>query len=187
MVDEAALLVSVTAENMGFVDPSGMNALSRACHEGLTKQAVAHLEAGVDIDSDIDRSCNDNPGFTPLMYAALGNRVRVVRMLIKLGADGTKTTNRASHGHEAGSTAFDLARKLAGRDPEYAKTFAALRKRCCNTCGMTSPRDPPKRTCLKKCTACTAAGSPNAHYCSDACQLVDWPRHRGECAEARQA
>ena len=83
-------------------------------------------------------------------------------------------------------------RLFADTRPEFAETFAVLRKRCCSTCGMTSPglsaaTAGEEQLHLKRCADCPARGS-RARYCSKACQRADWvPRHRAECAEARRA
>jgi hypothetical protein len=127
--------------------------------------------------------------FTPLMYAAAGNRADVAKMLIKRGADGTKLTTQVVHRHATGSTALDIARLCAGQNPDFAETFAVLRRRCCSTCGMTSPGRAAKtageQKHLKRCGECPARGC-RARYCDEVCQRADWvSRHRGECAEAR--
>jgi hypothetical protein len=121
------------------------------------------------------------------MCAALGNCADVAKMLHKRGADGTKSNTQAAYGHDAGSTALDIAHRCAACNPGYAATFAALRKRCCSTCGMTAPGLAGARTRLKQCSGCPAGG-PSAHYCDEVCQRADWVlRHRRECAETRRA
>jgi hypothetical protein len=125
------------------------------------------------------------------MHTVGGNRAGVTKLLLKLGADGTKRTTDAAHGLTAGYTALDIARTRAGNNHACAEIFAVLRKRCCSTCGMTSP-GPAAKTAgeqkhLKRCGNCPARGS-RARYCNEQCQRVDWvSRHRGECAEARRA
>ena len=141
--------------------------------------AVALLDRGADIDHSTSprHGCF---GFTPLMYAAMGNHAGLVRLLHKLGADGTSTTTRAALEIDAGSTALDIARLRTAHYPIFAETFAALCKRCCSTCGMTSP-GLSVRTRLKQCSG-GPAGGPSAQYCSEQCQREDWvSRHRAEC------
>jgi hypothetical protein len=163
-----------------------MTPLCSTCNLGLAKVAVTLMDAGADIDCATPPR-HDYPGFTPLMYAAVGNHAGVAKMLHKLGAEGTKTTTRAAYGICAGSTALDIARTCAACDLRFAETFAALRKRCCSTCGMKSPGLAAARTRLKQCSACPAGG-PSAHYCDEVCQRADWVlRHRAECTEARRA
>ena len=106
--------------------------------------AVALLNAGAKIDFATPASINDYPGYTPLMYAADGNRAGLVKMLHKCGADGTMTTTRAAFDIHAGSTALDIARSLAARDPGFTDTFAALRKRCCSSAASCPPAWPPR-------------------------------------------
>ena len=145
--------------------------------------AVALLDAGARIDF---ATTHEYPDFTPLMYAAMSSHAGVAKMLHKHCADGTHTTTWAARGLDEGSTALDIARSRADRDPSFAETFEALRKRCCSTCGVTSP-GLTARTHLKQCSSCPAGGA-SAHYCSEGCQRADWvSRHRGECAEARRS
>jgi len=132
-------------------------------------------------------------GFTPLMYAADGNHAGVVKLLLKRGADGAMTTTQTSEGVAAGSTALDIARLLCVDDNniEFAETMEVLRRRCCSTCGVTSPGlcalTAGVEQHLKRCGNCPARGT-RARYCSKACQRVDlvsW--HRGEARHTRQA
>ena len=169
------------------VDDGGTTPLCSACNRGLAQVAVAILDGG----ADIDFVTPGVHGFTPLMYAVHGNNASLVKLLLKRGADGTKRTIHLAGGLDAGSTALDIARLGADSDPDYAETFTVLRKRCCSTCGMTSPglaaKTASKKKHLKRCGNCPARGS-RARYCSEECQRADWVlRHRGECAEARQA
>jgi len=174
-------------------DPKGTTPLCTACHLGLDKVAAALLDAGANIDlATLPRPRRSvMVGFTPLMYAVEANNAGVVKMLLKRGADGAKTTSRAAHVYDAGSTALDMARSRANDNPDCAETFALLRKRCCSTCGLTSPglsaMSAGSEQHLKRCGGCPARG-PRARYCGKACQRADWVlRHRGECAEARRA
>jgi len=179
------------------VDGHGRTPLCDASILGLAQVALALLAGGADIDYATPPRhpyagvCHPYAGFTPLMYAAIENRPSVTKLLLKGGADGTSITTQAAHGHDAGSTALDIARLRANRNPDYAETFAVLRRRCCSTCGMTSPglstMTAGAEKHLKRCGNCPARGS-RARYCSKECQRVDWvPRHRAECAEARRA
>jgi hypothetical protein len=174
-------------------DNNGTTPLCNACHLGLDKVTAALLDAGAKIDfATLPRPRRSvMVGFTPLMYAAMGNNPSVAKLLLKRGADGTKTSSRATDGHAAGSTALDLARPCDDNDTGSADTLAVLCKRCCNTCGMTSPGRAAKtageQKHLKRCSECPARGC-RARYCDEVCQRADWvSRHRGECAEARRA
>ena len=125
------------------------------------------------------------------MYAVDGNHAGLAKLLLKRGADGTKTTTETFEGIDAGSTALDIARLHDDKYSDCAETFAVLSKRCCSTCGMTSPglcaMAAGEEQHLKRCGDCPARGQ-RARYCSKACQRADWAsRHRGECAEARRA
>ena len=163
-----------------------MTPLCVACNIGLSKVAVALLHAGTKINFATPPR-HKYPGYTPLMYAVIGNCAGLAKILHKRGADGTTPTTHAFRGIDSGSTALEIARSRAACDPGYVETFAALRKRCCSTCGMTSPGLAAARTRLKQCSGCPAGG-PRAHYCDEVCQRADWvPRHRAECAEARRA
>ena len=174
------------------VDHKGVTPLCLACHLGNAKVAIALLHGGANIDFTSLATTSDYPGFTPLMYAVDANNAGVAKLLLERGADGGKTTNRDTLGYAAGSTALDIARKRANNNADNAETLAVLRRRCCSTCGMTSPGVSAMTAGggeqhLKRCGNCPARGS-RARYCSKACQRADWvPRHRGECAEARRA
>jgi len=167
-----------------------MTPLCAACDLAPAKVVVALISGGADIDfTSAIRSTY--PGFTPLMHAVAVNNAGVAKLLLKRGADGTKHITKAVHGFDVGSTALDIARTRASCNPICAETLEVLRKRCCSTCGMTSPglsaTTAGGEQHLKRCGSCPARGS-RARYCSKACQCADWvPRHRGECAEARRA
>ena len=174
------------------VDGDGMTPLCEACSQGLAQVALALLAGGANCEFSTPPR-HDCAGFTPLMYAAMGNNPSVAKLLLKQGADGTKTSSRAICGHAAGSTALDIARRHADNNSNTgsADTLAVLRKRCCSTCSMTSPglamKTSDEQKHLKRCSECPARG-PRARYCSKQCQRADWVlRHRGECAEARRA
>jgi len=174
------------------VDANGMTALCVACEFAPAEVTVALLDAGVDINFATPAINIHFHGYTPLMYAVNRNNAGVAKVLLKRGADGTKrTSTQAAHGHAAGSTALDIARTRAGSNPACAETFTVLRKRCCSTCGMTSPglaaKTAGEQKHLKRCGNCPARGS-RARYCNEQCQRADWVSwHRGECAEARRA
>jgi len=166
-----------------------------ACNLGLAKVVVAHLDAGANADFVVAKPPrNESPGFTPLMCAVAANHAGVVKLLLKQGADGTKITIWSPtilRNDTPGSTAIDLARMYANNDPGYAETLAVIRRRCCSTCGMTSPGlsaiTAGEEQHLRRCGNCPARG-PRARYCSKDCQRANWmSRHRGECAEARRA
>ena len=167
------------------VDPNGMTALCIACEVCPAEVAIALLDGDADIDFVTPASSSHSyPGFTPLMYTMSGNNAGVAKLLLKCGAEGTKHTTHAACGLAAGSTALDIARLFANRFPDSAETFVVLRKRCCNTCGITSPGLAAKtagvKKHLKRCGDCPASGS-RARYCPEACQRADWAsRHRGE-------
>jgi hypothetical protein len=167
-----------------------MTPLCDACHLGLSQVVLALLDGRANIDF-VTPPGHCLPGSTPLMYAVAGNHAAVAKMLLKRGADGTKLTALAAHGYAAGSTALDIARRYNDNDTGAADTFALLRKRCCSTCGMTSPgldkKTAGEQKHLKRCSECPARGC-RARYCDEVCQRADWvSRHRGECAEARRA
>ena len=155
--------------------------------------AVALLDAGANIDFATTPGHEGAGGFTSLMYAAAGNHAGVVKLLLKRGADGALMTTQTTEGIVAGSIALDIARLLCADDNnvEFAETLEVLRRRCCSSCGMTSPglcaMTAGEEQHLKRCGDCPDRGL-RARYCSKACQRADWvSRHRGECAEARRA
>jgi len=167
-----------------------MTPLCRACQLGHAQVALALLDGGAEIDFTTSPHHDRLPSFTPLMYAAIASQSGVAKLLLKRGADGTKYTTVVTRGVGAVGTALDIARLRADRGPAFAETFAVLRRRCCSTCGMTSPGRAAKTTGdqkhLKRCGECPARGC-RARYCDEVCQRADWvSRHRGECAEARR-
>ena len=168
-----------------------MTPLCVACECSTAKVVVALLVGDADIDFATPASSSQIPGCTPLMYALFGNNAGVVMLLLKRGAAGTKHTTQAALGHTAGSTALDIARRCADSFPESVETFTVLRKRCCSTCGVSSPglaaKTAGEKKHLKRCGNCPARAS-RARYCGEECQRADWvSRHRRECAEARRA
>jgi len=172
------------------VDGDGTTPLCLTCHFGLT-QVVGALLAGRANINFATPPRHPYVGFTPLMYAAMGDSPSAAKLLLKQGADGTFTSSRVTYRYAAGSTALDIARRYADNDAGSADTLAVLRKRCCRTCGMTSPGRAAKpageQKHLKRCSECPARGC-RARYCDEVCQRADWvSRHRSECAEARRA
>ena len=168
-----------------------MTPLFDACEFGLTKVAVALLDAGANVDFATPPGHVNCAGFTPLMYAVEENHADVAKLLLKRGADGAKTTTEGVDGIGAGATALDIARLHDDNSNDCAETFAMLRRRCCSTCSMTSPgleaMTAGDAQHLKRCGNCPARG-PRARYCSKACLRADRvSRHRGECAGARHA
>jgi len=172
------------------VDGHGMTPLCNACELGLPQVALALLAGGANIDfATLPR--HRHAGVTPLMFAAFASHAGVAKLLLKRGANGTNTSTVITRGVGALCTALDIARLQADRGPAFAETFAVLRRRCCSTCGMTSPglseATAGEEQHLKRCGNCPASG-PRARYCGKQCQRADWVlRHRGECAEARRA
>jgi len=178
------------------LDAHGMTPLCSACEVAPAVVAVALLDAGAKINFATPANSSEYPGFTPLMYAVDANNAGVAKLLLERGADGTKRTTQAANELPAGSSALDIARRYADQLPDEAdedtvETFTVLRKRCCSTCGMTSPglavKTAGEQKHLKRCGNCPARGS-RARYCNEQCQRAEWvSRHRGECAEARRA
>ena len=167
-----------------------MTPLCDASMFGLPEVALALRAGGANIDF-ATLPHHLYAGFTPLMYAAMSSHASVAKLLLKRGADGAKTTTETAKEIDAGSTALEIARLRADHGPDFAETFAVLRRRCCSTCGMTSPgladMTAGKEQHLKRCGDCPARGD-RAKYCSKECQRADWVlRHRAECAEARRA
>jgi hypothetical protein len=176
-----------------------MTPLCLACHHAPAAVVVALLDADAHIDFATLASSSRFRDLTPLMFAVEGNNAGAAKVLLKRGAGGTKHTTQAAHGLAAGSTALDLARHCTGHNPDYAETLEVLRKRCCNTCGMTSRNQreqnaefvgvnqearPPQQK-LQLCAGCPRHKGVRARYCSPKCQKADWVvRHRAKCEGA---
>ena len=166
-----------------------MTPLCFTCNFGFAQVVGALLAGRANIDF-VTPPLHKYAGFTPLMYAAIASHAGVAELLVSSGADGTKTATVITGGVGVVSTALDIARLRADRGPDFAETFAVLRRQCCSSCGMTSPGRAAKtageQKYLKRCSECPARGCP-AMYCDEVCQRADWvSRHRGECAEARR-
>jgi len=161
-----------------------MTPLCVACNFAPANVVVALLDGHSDIDFATPVNSNHIPGCTPLMYTVQGNNAVVAKLLLKRRPDGTKHNTQAYHDLVVGSTALDMARLCAGDNPDFAEIFTVLRKRCCSTCGMTSPglatKTAGEENHLKRCGECPARGC-RARYCDEVCQRAEWvSRHRSE-------
>jgi hypothetical protein len=78
----------------------------------------------------------------------------------------------------SGKTPLEHAIVQGGFVPADASTIHELR-RVCSTCDKTQGQIKGK---MLKCGDCQ-----QAYYCSSECQRIDWPKHKGECAEMKSA
>jgi ankyrin repeat protein len=115
----------------------------------------------VDLGADINQSAHN--GDTPLIMALYGKQDKVVKWLLKHGADAQATT--------VGGTAVDASR--AAKAPIAQTQYLEVKAHCSNP-GCSGAG-------LKKCTGCK-----QVRYCGQVCQLAHWKAHKGEC-EARKS
>lgn len=73
--------------NLNCMDEDELTPLQHACHTGNYELAKLLIDLGADVNFT-----GRQDGYTPLMFAALGNREPIVRMLLEHGVD-TKVEN----------------------------------------------------------------------------------------------
>jgi hypothetical protein len=130
---------------------------------GQGQEAVV-LCLAKELGADVNLAAND--GSTPLMTAARHKHKRVVRILLKLGAN-----LQAMH-HEQLSTAADFSKAYGASAEQTA--YLEARTHCSNPgCEGTG------RKCCAECK--------HARYCCLVCQHAHWPAHKAECKEAAKA
>jgi hypothetical protein len=123
-------------------------------HLGVVQCLVEEL--GVDVN------LADEDGNTPLMVAANRMHHKLVRYLLKHGADPQAS-------HDRLGTAADLSR-LSGAPVEQT-AYIEARTHCANP-GCTNAG-------LKKCERCL-----QSYFCGSACIRAHWPAHKAECTAA---
>jgi ankyrin repeat protein len=122
----------------------------------VVKCLVAELSA------DVNPAAHN--GQTAFMTASLKKHEKVVRWLLKHGADiGAKT---------AYGTAVDASRHVGAT---FAQTEYLEAKAHCSNPGCSG-------TGLKKCTGCK-----QARYCGPSCQLAQWKAHKVDCKAPQEA
>ena len=186
----------------------GLSALCIASFRGLTSIVKLLLDFKADMNFEISLRCRKFKGFTPLMFAALAGRTRIVRMLILAGADGDKVTDRVDRSSPIvppGSSVMDImCTSIDERFPQHTDinpdTRDLLHRRCCRACGKTTQNlearhdtymlgdmtGPEPQQNLHRCAGCpTDIFMGVARYCSRVCQKNDWApgarTHRNVC------
>jgi ankyrin repeat protein len=112
--------------------------------------------------ADVNQATHN--GQTPLMvatrYAARNKDNKLVRCLIKLGADVQASTAQRAN-------AVDVSRSFgaSAAQTEYLEAKAHCSNPGCSGAG------------LKKCTGCK-----KVRYCGQACQLAHWKAHKAACS-----
>jgi hypothetical protein len=134
----------------------GMIALFGAAGKGhLSVVQCLVEEFGVDVNH------RDHSGCTALMMASYGKHDKVIKWLLKHGADAQAVDASKTH-----DTAADASR--AGGAP-IAQTEYLEAKAHCSSPGCSGAG-------LKKCTGCK-----QARYCGQLCQLAHWKAHKDDC------
>jgi hypothetical protein len=114
-----------------------------------------------ELGADINRS--QRGGFTPLTVASHHKHDKIIRWLIKHGAD--------PGAFSVLGTAVDASRD--GGVPIAQTEYLEAKAHCSSPgCGGTG---------LKKCTGCK-----NVRYCGAACQLAHWKEHKADCKATKK-
>jgi hypothetical protein len=139
----------------------------------------------LDADADPNRT---HCGIPPLVFGAVGGNAAAVRALIKRGAQCAPfVTNGIAYGADAPALALGASAR------ESAETLAAYRMACgaCGECGACSgaiTRECAETLAEYRCASCPAYAARKCErcmrtrYCTRACQRLDWPVHKCECA-----
>jgi ankyrin repeat protein len=164
-VDVARYLVKELGADVNQADTAllGSTALSQAILAGdiaLVQCLVGELDADVNLELEIGAG-------TPLMIAAINKHPKIVKYLIKQGANTQATCTHGIPGHYC--TAVNMSRNLGG--PAEQTAYLEAKTHCSNPGCDGAGR--------KKCTGCK-----QARYCGKQCQLAHWPAHKIECKEA---
>jgi hypothetical protein len=106
--------------------------------------------------ADVNLAAHD--GRTALMMASYGRHEKLVKWLLKHGADAQATTARG--------TAVDASKD--GGAPIASTEYLEAKAHCSNP-GCSGAG-------LKKCTGCK-----QARYCGQTCQLAHWKAHKAGC------
>jgi ankyrin repeat protein len=115
-----------------------------------------------DFGADVNkRNYNGN---TTLMVASFSKHAKLVKWLLKHGADAQAT--------KANFSAADISRM--GGTP-IAQTECREAKAHCSNPGCSGAE-------LKKCTGCK-----QARYCRQTCQLAHWKAHKADCTARKHS
>jgi ankyrin repeat protein len=157
LADVRCLVVELGADvNQGccMLDGFQSSPLFAACHGGhlaLVRYMVEELSA------DVNQALHD--GRTALMAAAKGKHFKVIRFLIKSGADLQASASDWG-------TAVSISKAFGA--PEKQITYLEAKAHCSNP-GCSGAG-------LKKCAVCK-----QAHYCGKSCQVTHWTAHKADC------
>jgi ankyrin repeat protein len=146
---------------LGRKDCADVNLADHACNTALIVAARnGHLDVVQCLVARIGADVNqpDLEGFTALMMASYGKHDKIVKYLLKHGAD--------AQAFAAPGTAVDASRAAGA---PIAQTEYLEAKAHCSNPGCSG-------TGLKKCTGCE-----QARYCGQTCQLAHWKAHKSDC------
>jgi ankyrin repeat protein len=161
-VDAMRCLVKELGADVNQKNCQGSTALLEAIRRGDVESVRTLVK---ELGADVNLSLPD--GGTPLIVASGLQNEKIVKLLLKAGADaqasvfveGTYFT--AADGAAANGASAELK--------EYLEAKLHCSNLSCSGAG------------IQKC-----AGCKQARYCGQACQLAHWPVHKADC-KARQA
>jgi ankyrin repeat protein len=153
-LDMLKCLVNELGANVNKGDKHGCTPLFIAAYIGNKETVVCLVE---ELGADVNLAVGD--GRTPLMAATKSKHAKIVRYLLKNGA------NAQASAHAFG-TAANVS-KLYGAPAEQI-VYLEARTYCANiSCTGAG---------LKKCASCL-----EVFFCSKDCQVAAWPEHKVDC------
>jgi ankyrin repeat protein len=156
-VDVVRCLVNEFGVDVNRAGLNGVTALFMAAQEGLLEVVRCLLE-----ELGADDKQATYKGRTPLMAASHGKHAKIIKLLIKFGADAQAST--------AFGTAAYVSKKCGA--PEALTQYLEAKAHCSNP-GCSGAG-------LKKCTGCK-----QARYCGQTCQLAHWRAHKVDCKASK--
>jgi hypothetical protein len=157
-LDVARYLVKELGADVNQTDSGSTTVLTQAIIDGdLASVQCLVGELGADVNLETDAG-------TPLRTATIRKHEKIVKYLIKHGANTQATCSHGIPGHSC--TAEIMSRRFGG--PAELTAYLEAKTHCSNPgCGGAG---------VKKCTGCK-----QARYCGQECQLAHWPAHKTEC------
>jgi ankyrin repeat protein len=156
-VDMVRLLVEELGADVNQADNEVCTPLYFAAQKGGLEMVKCVVD---ELGAEVNQATGD--GSTPLMAAAEKMHHKVVRYLLKHGADPQAS-------HNLVPTAADISRMHGA--PAEQTAYLQARTHCANPSCTNAG--------LKKCERCL-----QAYFCGSACIRAHWPSHKTECKAA---